>query len=166
MFGIRSYGQCWSGDNIACTYQKHGEAINSCINQKKWICSDSSSKLCASPNSKSVYAFVLSDSKDGATCATKPTNQPQKTPRVTPSPKTTPKVVTYPKTTPVPKGNPSVICGTVRYKLVKLGCWKELGDSRPPRAMPELILTARDKTSKVYAGYEFYRNNYAPFLEK
>lgn len=122
--------------------------------------------LCASPYSKSVYAFVLSDSRDGTTCGTKPSTKPQTTPRVTPRPKTTPKVVTNPKTTPVPKGKPQVTCGNVRYKLVKLGCWREWGDARPPRAMPELILTARDKKSKVYAGYEFNRHNYAPFLER
>ena len=180
MFGISSYGQCWSGPNVACSYQKYGKAQN-CLNQNKWLCSDSSSRLCGSPLSKSIYAYVLSDSKDGSTCVTKPPTKPHTTRKVPPRPKTTAKVVTYPKTTrvykttprvvtkptiPVHKGPPSVTCGNVRYKLVKLGCWSELGDSKPPRAMPELILTARDSTSKVYAGYNFDRHNYAPFLEK
>ena len=109
-----------------------------------------------------MYAYVLSDSKDGTTCVTKP----QTTKKVPSRPKTTPKVITKPKTTAVHKGPPTVTCGNVRYKLVKLGCWSELGDSKPPRAMPELILTARDRTSKVYAGYDFDKHNYAPFLEK
>ena len=32
--------------------------------------------------------------------------------------------------------------------------------------MPELILTARDKLSKAYAGYDVDTNNYARFLER
>ena len=166
---MRSYGECWSGPNVACTYQQNGRAYD-CINQKKWQCSDSSSKLCASRHSKSVYAFVLGDSEDATACGTKPYTEPQTTTivttKATPSPKTTPKVVTKPKTTPVFNGNPTVTCGNVRYKLIKLGCWHEWGDFRPPRAMPELILTAREKDSKVYVGYEFNRHTYAPFLQR
>lgn len=163
IFGIRSFGECWSGPKVACTYQQNGRAYD-CINQKKWQCSDSSSKLCASRHSKSMYAFVLGDSKDATVCGTKPYTEPQTTRMVTtqatPSPKITPKVVTTP-------ANPSIVtCGSVRYKLRKLGCWNEWGDSRPPRAMPELILTAREKNSKVYAGYEFNRHSYAPFLHR
>lgn len=177
MFGVSQYGQCWSGPNVPCTYQQYGRA-NDCVNQDKLQCSDASSKLCASPQSKSIYAFVLSDSTQGTKCGsstTRPHTQPkttavtqrQTTPAVHTAPKTSRKVVTNPITTPgVSGGQPSVICGNVRYKLVKLGCWLELGDTQPPRAMPELILTARDRKSTVYAGYDFDRHNYAPFLER
>ena len=185
MFGVRSYGECWSGSNTACTYNKYGRAYD-CINEKKWICSDSSSQLCASPHSKSIYAFVLSDSKYGTTCGTKPSNKPTPrvtkiptqpnvtpkiTPRVTPriTLKTTLKIVTTPKPTPkvtIPKGPPVIKCGNIEYKLTKLGCWNELGDTRPPRAMPELLFTSRDRNSHTYVGYDFDNHNYGVFLER
>ncbi|XP_028412299.1 uncharacterized protein LOC114535118 [Dendronephthya gigantea] len=168
IFGVRKYGECWSGPKVACTYHQHGKA-NDCINQKKWKCSDSSSMLCASPNSQSMYAFVLADSKDDTQCGEKSTTEAQTTQKVTPitTPKTTPKVVPSSRTTlPATTGKPQVTCGNLKYKLVKLGCWNELGDFTPPRAMPELLLTARDKSSRVYAGYEFNRHNYAAFLER
>lgn len=125
--------------------------------------------LCASPHSQSMYAFALADSKDVTHCGTKPSTEPQTTPKITAitTPKTTPTLVQSPRSTLQPTtGKPQVTCGNVKYKLVKLGCWKELGDFTPPRAMPELLLTARDKKSSVYAGYEFNRHNYAAFLER
>ena len=66
----------------------------------------------------------------------------------------------------VPQRPPTVTCYGHEYKLKKLGCWNELGDIRPPRALPELLLTARDTNSRVYAGYGLDRNDYTVFLDK
>ena len=80
---------------------------------------------------------------------------------------TTPtKLITTPKTTTIPIGPPVIKCGNVEYKLTKLGCWKEYGHVRPPRILPELLLTAKDKTSSVYAGYEFYKQKYSDFIRR
>jgi hypothetical protein len=60
--------------------------------------------------------------------------------------------------------NPKITCGNVEYELRKLGCFSERESA--PRAIPELLLTARDSGSKVYAGYHIDTSNYAQFLDR
>lgn len=133
--------------------------------------------LCSGDTARSVYIYVPDDTPGGATCPTYIPTQPQRTtefittPKITPKISTTHQIITSPQTTPRvttpdPKGPPVVKCGNVEYKLTKLGCWNELGDIRPPRAMPELLLTSRDKTSPFYVGYSFDTHNYAAFLKR
>ena len=165
VFGLQFYGECWSGPRAGCSYEKFGKT-KGCVNEYKDTCSDDSGLLCSGDSPTHTYVYVPADRPDVPFCpTTTPSKQQTNTPKVTP--KTTLKVITHPKITrPVIIGKPHVTCGNVRYKLMKLGCWREWGDARPPRAMPELILTARDKGSKVYSGYDFNRHNYAPFLER
>ena len=142
-------------------------------------CSDDSTMLCSGNNAKHTYVYVPED--DPVSCPTHIPSEPQSTlkvvstPKVTPQithetpsiPQTTPQILTSPRvTTPLSRGPPVVKCGNVEYKLKKLGCWNELGDFQPPRAMPELLLTSRDRKSSVYVGYDFNRHTYAAFLER
>lgn len=152
LFGLQSYGQCWSGISVGCSYKKFGKAGH-CINQKKWICSDDSSMLCSSPDAKANFVYVLAGSHPGACPPTTPPRGETPTPSVTTT------------TAVVPSGPPTLQCGKVQYKLKKLGCWSEHGD-RPPRAVPDLLLTARDNMSPQYAGYDLDRTNYAAFLQR
>lgn len=142
-------------------------------------CSDDSTLLCSGDHARTTYVYVPDDTP--VTC---PTNVPTQTtpkvtskvtPKITPktpsTPKTTLQITTSPQTTPrvttpIPKGPPVVKCGNIEYKLTKLGCWNELGDTRPPRAISELLLTSRDRTSPVYVGYDFDRDTYAAFLKR
>ena len=129
-------------------------------------CSDDTTKLCSSDDHRTTYVYVPEGTP--VTCPTTIPTQPQTTPKVTPKITT---VITTQQTTPrvttsIPKGPPVVQCGNVKYKLIKLGCWNELGDARPPRAMPELLLTSRDRMSHVYAGYDFDTHNYPAFLKR
>lgn len=157
MFGLKSYGECWSGPKVGCSFNKFGKT-RSCINQKKWQCSDDSSMLCSSTSATTIYAYVLADSRHGTKCPTKPR-------RTTPSPRITTIVPTTVPTT-VPNGPPTVKCGNVQYKLTKLGCWNEFGDTAGHRAFPELLLTSRDKTARTYVGYSFDTHNYEKFLQR
>ena len=116
-------------------------------------CSDESTMLCSGDDHKDTYVYVPDNTP--VICPTNPPTQLQTTP------KTTLKVVTS-----IPKGPPVVQCGNRKYKLKKLGCWNELGDTRPPRAMPELLLTARDRHSHVYAKYDVDSYHYATFLKR
>lgn len=174
IFGLQFYGECWSGPEIGCTYQKFGRT-NRCVNQNMAQCSDDSTLLCSGDHARTTYVYVPDDTP--VTC---PTNIPTQTitskvtpkiiPQTSSTPKTTLQIITSPKTTPrvttpIPKGPPVVKCGNVEYKLTKLGCWDELGDTRPPRAMPELLLTSRDKLSPVYVGYGF-GHTYSAFLKR
>jgi hypothetical protein len=74
-------------------------------------------------------------------------------------------IMTTPKPT-IPIGPPIIRCDGVEYQLTKLGCWKDFGHLRPPRVLPELLLTARDTTSSVYAGYKFYKEEYEQFIHR
>ena len=147
VFGLQFYGECWSGPRVGCNYKKFGQA-NECVNEKLKICSDSTSRLCAGHSSQETYVYV-----------------PTYPPPVELCPSTPPtSITTVP--TPTPTGPPSLKCGNVEYKLRKLGCWSERSDSGMPRAIPELMLTARDRKSNVYAGYQINRSNYAQFIKK
>ena len=115
-------------------------------------CSDRISSLCSGQSSKTLYAYVPVNAPGGATCPkTSPT-----TPRRTPPP-------TIKTTTVVPTGPPTVRCNNIEYKLTKLGCWNE---REPAIALPELLLTAKDKNSKVYVGYEFHKTKYNEFIKR
>ena len=164
MFGLQFYGECWSGPRAACTYKTFGNSYN-CVNEKLAKCWDGSSRLCSGQNIDDIYVYIPADTPGGLTC---PTTIPT-TPKVTTPTKkiTTPtKLITTPKTTSTPIGPPIIKCGNVEYKLTKLGCWKDLGDISPPRAMPELLLTARDKWSSVYSGYEYHKMGYDVFIQR
>ena len=172
VFGLQFYGECWSGPKVGCSYQKFGKTYK-CVNQNKMQCSDDTTMLCSGDSARTTYVYVPDDTP--VTCPTKIPTQPNVTPKITPrvtpriTLKTTLKIVTAPKPTPkvtIPKGPPVIKCGNIEYKLTKLGCWNELGDTRPPRAMPELLFTSRDRNSHAYVGYDFNRHNYGPFLER
>ena len=151
VFGVQFYGECWSGPRAACNYKTFGNSDN-CVDEKLGKCWDKNSLLCSGKNTEDMYVYIPADTPGGLTC---PTTIP-----------TTPtKKITTPKPT-IPIGPPTIKCGNVEYKLKKLGCWNELGDTRPPRAMPELLLTARDRHSHVYAKYDVDSQNYARFLKR
>ena len=131
------------------------------MDEKLRKCTDKSSRLCSGQNAEDIYLYIPADTPDGLTC---PTTIPT-TPKITTPTKkiTTPtKSITTPKST----GPPIIKCGDVEYRLTKLGCWKDLGDITPPRAMPELLLTARDKWSSVYSGYEYHKMGYEVFIKR
>ena len=150
------YGQCWSGPQAGCSYQKFGKT-NRCVNENMLQCSDDSTMLCSGDTNGNTYVYV----PDGTpvTCPTTIPTKPQTTSQIFTTPQTTPRV-----TTQIPKGPPVVRCDNVEYKLTKLGCWNE--QISPPRAMDELLLTSRDKRSHVYVGYDFDTHNYAAFLKR
>lgn len=140
MFGLQFYAECWSGPRVGCTYKKFGQA-SECVNENLKRCSDGTSRLCSGHSSEELYVYV-------------PTYPPpiQLCPSLPP--------------TTSPTGPPSIQCENVEYKLTKLGCWKEFGDTMPPRAITELLLTARDRKSSVYVGYDFDKNNYQDFIRR
>ena len=171
MFGLQFYGECWSGPRAACTYKTFGNSYN-CVNEKLAKCWDGSSRLCSGQNIDDIYVYIPADTPGGLTC---PTTIPTTTKITTPTKKiTTPTtkitipstVLTTPKTTSIPIGPPIIKCGNIEYKLTKLGCWKEFGHVRSPRVLPELLLTAKDQKSDVYAGYKFYKQKYEDFIKK
>ena len=149
VFGLQFYGECWSGPSDACTYNRFGKG-SGCVNEKMKRCSDKSSLLCSGDTVEHVYAYVRADSPGGATCPTTSPTIPS-----TPPPKTV-----------ALTGPPIVKCANVEYKLTKLGCWNELGGSRSSRAFSELLLTAKDKNSNVYVGYDLEKTKYDVFLQK
>lgn len=165
VFGLQFYGECWSGPRAACSYKTFGKSHN-CVNEKLGECTDKSSRLCSGKNTEDVYVYVPANIPGGLTC---PTTQPQTTPEVF---TTTPDIITtYPTTptiptTPIPTGPPVIQCDNVEYRLTKLGCWKDLGHLTPPRAMTELLLTAKDKWSSVYAGYDYKKMRYDVFINR
>ena len=171
VFGLQFYGQCWSGPRAACHYKTFGKSYK-CVNEKLGQCLDKSSRLCSGQNAEDIYVYIPTYTPGGLTCPTTiPTTRKMTTPTkkmTTPTKKmTTPtKLITTPKTTTIPIGPPVIKCGNVEYKLKKLGCWKDLGDITPPRAMPELLLTARDKWSNVYAGYDYHKMGYNVFINR
>ena len=195
IFGLQFYGECWSGARVGCTYQKFGQT-NGCVNQNMATCSDDSTMLCSGNNAKHTYVYVPADNPDAALCPTTPKATFKTTLKIITKPKTTPKEITTPRTTPkittparrittptdkittptdktttakstqIPTGPAKIKCGNIEYKLTKLGCWKEFGHVRPPRILPELLLTAKDKSSSVYAGYEFYTQKYEDFIKR
>ena len=157
MFGLQFYGECWSGPRAACTYKTFGKSYK-CLNEKLGQCRDKSSRLCSGQNTEDIYVYIPTDTPGGLTCpATIPTTPPKIT---TPTPT---KKITTPT---IPTGPPKIKCGNVEYKLTKLGCWKDLGHITPPRAMPELLLTARDKWSNVYVGYDYHKMGYEVFINR
>ena len=149
VFGLQFYGECWSGHRAGCSYDKFGKT-SGCVNENHAKCSDDSTMLCSGNSPKHTYVYVPADTPDASLC---PTTIPTTTPKV-------------PTTTPIPIGPPIIKCGNVEYKLTKLGCWKDYGHIRPPRVLPELLLTAKDTTSSVYAGYKFYKEEYKHFIHK
>ena len=171
VFGLQFYGECWSGPRTACTYKTFGNSYN-CVNEKLGKCWDGSSRLCSGQNAEDIYVYIPADTPGGLTCPTTiPTTPKITTPTTkitTPTTKiTTPtKVITTPKTTSIPTGPPIIKCGNVEYKLTKLGCWKEFGHIRSPRVLPELLLTAKDQKSSVYAGYRFYKQKHEDFIKR
>lgn len=147
VFGLRFYGECWSGPRVGCTYKNFGKA-NECVNENLKTCSDSTPRLCSGHSSQEVYVYVPDYPPPAELCPTTP-----------PTPITT-------VTTTVPSEPPKVRCGDVEYKLRKLGCWSERSDSSMPLAIPELLLTARDSNSDAFAGYQIDTSNYAQFLDR
>ena len=159
VFGLKFYGECWSGAQAHCTYRKFGRSTG-CVNEKlKPNCLDGSTQICSGHSKQQLYVYVPANLPQ-PTCPTTSLVTPS-TPSVTPpTPSITP---TTPTVTP---GNPKIKCGTVEYELRKLGCWSGRSDRNMPRAIPELLLTARDTNSNVYAGYEIDTSNYAQFLDR
>ena len=136
------------------------------MNEKLGQCWDKSSRLCSGENSDDIYVYIPADIPGGPICPTTIPTTPTTPEITTPTDKmTTPtdKATTPTDKTPTP---PVIQCGNVQYKLTKLGCWKDLGDINPPRAMPELMLTARDKWSNVYAGYDYNKKQYNTFIKR
>ena len=156
VFGVQFYGECWSGPRAACNYKTFGKSDN-CVDEKLGKCWDKNSLLCSGKNTEDMYVYIPADTPGGLTC---PTTIPTTLKITTPT-----KKITTPKPT-IPIGPPTIKCGDVEYKLTKLGCWKDYGHIRPPRVLPELLLTAKDTTSSVYAGYTFYKEEYKDFIHK
>ena len=153
------YGECWSGPQVSCTYQKFGQSdgcVNENINQK---CSDKSNQICSGHSKEEIYVYVPSHLSVKATCPTTTPVITQPTPSITPPTSSITRMT--PTDTPT---NPKVRCNNVEYELRKLGCWSER--ESPPRAIPELLLTARDPRSVFYAGYDIDTSNYAQFLDR
>ena len=161
MFGLQFYGECWSGPKAGCTYDKFGKT-NGCVNENHARCSDDSTMLCSGDNAKHTYVYVPAKSPDVPLCPTTLPTKPQTTRKVI----TTSKIIPTPRTTAIPTGPATIKCGNIEYKLIKLGCWKKFGYIRPPQVLPELLLTAKDKTSTAYAGYEFYKQKYKDFIHR
>ena len=159
VFGLQFYGECWSGPRAGCTYKQFGKTYG-CVNENKYTCSDDSGLLCSGNSPTHTYVYVPADKSNALFCPTTIPTERETTPMIT----TTPKPV--PKTTSIPIGPPRIKCGNVEYHLTKLGCWKEFGHIRPPRVLPELLLTAKDTKSSVYAGYQFYKQKYEDFIHR
>ena len=147
VFGLQFYGECWSGPRVGCTYNKFGPA-NECVNENLSKCSDSSSRLCSGHSSQETYVYVPIYPPPAELCPSTPPTS----------------ISTRP--TPTPTGPPTLRCGNVVYKPIKLGCWNELGATMPPKAIPELLLTSRDEMSSVYVGYKFDENDYVNFIRR
>ena len=132
---------------------------NGCVNEKIKQCSDKSTQICSGHTSEEMYVYVPANLP--ATCPTSTPDIRQPTPTFKlPTPSMTP------VTTPDTPMKPMIKCGDVNYKLMKLGCWSEGKDDSMPKALPELILTARDTKSSVFAGYQIDTSNYAQFLNR
>lgn len=178
VFGLQWQGECWSGPRAACDYKVFGTS-QQCVNENKVRCNDESSKLCSGLNTH-LYVYIPTDTPGGLSCPTTfpttpkiITNTQQKTTptdKITTTKKITTQVVnttpTQPITTPFPTGPPNLSCSENTLKLTKLGCWSEFGHVRPPRAFPELLLTARSASSNVYAGYQYTGVNYDAFIKR
>jgi hypothetical protein len=149
VFGLHFYGECWSGVRAGCTYDRFGKA-SGCVNENHATCYDDTTRLCSGNSPKHTYVYVPADTPDASLC---PTTIP-------------PTTLKLPTTKPIPIGPPKIKCGNIEYQLTKLGCWKDFGHLRPPRVLPELLLTARDTTSSVYAGYKFYKERYEQFIHR
>ena len=147
VFGLQFYGECWSGPRVGCTYKKFGEAYE-CVNENQRKCYDTTSRLCSGHSSQEMYVYVPKYPPPVDLCPTTPPTS----------------ITTIP--TPKPTGPPMIQCGTIQYKLTKLGCWNELGDTMPPRALSELLLTARDKKSSVFVGYEYEKLKFENFIRR
>ena len=139
------------------------------MNEKLGQCWDKSSRLCSGKDSEDIYVYIPTDIPGGPICPTTIPTTPKittpTTPKITTPKITTPKITT-PKTTPIPTGPARIKCGNIEYQLTKLGCYKDFGHVRPPRVLPELLLTAKDTTSSVYAGYKFYKQKYEDFIHR
>ena len=139
-FSLQNYFECWSGRNVARTYNKYRDA-DGCIRGDKTQCNLNSLGLCAGTGG---FHFVY-------------------TLETTPAPKVTlpPTVKKVPTTKP---GRALTIwCGHNEYKLRKVGCWNE---QKYSRAFPELLMTARDPYKSVYVGYHVDTRNYQTFLQR
>ena len=176
LFGLKLYGECWSGQKAGCIYNMMGKDKD-CVNEEFKKCSDDSSKLCSGGRDRHVYVYVPAYINEDQICPMEtptdimgsittqlPSRTTKRTTAVTKRPETTllPSIPT--PTTVVPTGPPIVNCYGHQYKLKKLGCYKETYSE--PRAVPELLLTARDKSSSHYVGYDLNKYNYPTFLER
>lgn len=162
------HGECWSGPRAACDFRTFGSST-SCQDENSALCQDTSPALCSGLLSN-VYVYTVSPSVP--TCPTTIPSTPKTTHAIsttTESLTTSTERTTTPSqaiTTPIPTGPPILSCGTYELKLTKLGCWQEFGHIRPPRLLPELLLTARDPSSNVYAGYQYNVGSYHDFIKR
>ena len=159
VFGVQFYGECWSGPRAACDYNTFGNSEN-CVDEKLGACQDKNSLLCSGKNTEDMYVYIPADTPGGLTCPTTIPTTPTTMKITTP----TTNKITGP--TPTPIGPPTIRCENVEYKLTKLGCWKEFGINTPSKAIPELLLTSRDKSSSVYVGYSFTENNFPQYIRR
>ena len=149
MFGVQFYGECWSGPKFGCTYDKLRKS-NACVDENLLQCSDDSSTLCSGHSKHEIYVYVPVGIPDSAIC---PLDSP-----------TTPLPSITTVTTTASTGRPIVKCYGYEYQLRKVGCFKT--HAIPTRRFPELVLTAKDKRSKVFVGYEFHKQEYTTFLKR
>lgn len=179
VFGLQFYGECWSGAMVSCTYQKFGQT-KTCVNENMAQCKNDGDLLCSGNSATATYVYILNDTpvqcstSSQILTSTKQSTYPPTTSDINTQPKTTPRIMTSPKTTKdattIPQttspGPPQITCGTIKYQLIKLGCWKELGRSRQTKVLPELLLTSTNGNSNVYAGYEYTTGKYSDFLRR
>lgn len=136
---------------MANTYNLYKDA-DGCVRGDKRQCNLHSQGLCAGTGRKHfVYTLTSALPKHSTPVAS-----------VLPSTSPSPLVTTI--STMVPNGTLTVKCGSVEYKLRKLGCWNERDNSR---ALPELLLTATNPyDKKFYTGYYLDTKDYGKFLHR
>ena len=144
-FSISNFFECWSGRNVANTYNLY-KVADGCVNGNKMNCDTHNVGLCAGTGGKH-FVYTLKSLNPTAIPTTALTTS-----------------ISIQSTTLVPSSGLSIKCGNNIYKLRKLGCYNEGAYSK---AFPELLLTATDiYNQRLYAGYYLDIKNYETFLQR
>ena len=143
-FSIANFFECWSGKNVANTYNLYGVA-DGCVNGDKTQCDTHNVGLCAGTGGIH-FVYTLKSPNPTRIATTALTRR-----------------ISTQAVTLAPSSGLSVKCGNNIYKLRKLGCWNENAYSK---AFPELLLTATDIYNRLYAGYYLDIKNYETFLPR
>lgn len=144
-FSISNFFECWSGKNVANTYDMY-KIADGCVRGDKMHCDTLNRGPCAGAGGLHFVYALKSPNPTGITTTA-----------------STPSISTQ-STTLAPSSGLSVTCGYATYKLRKLGCWNERDYSK---AFPELLLTATDYyNQRLYSGYYLDISNYETFLQR